>query len=129
MILTCPLGYEEHERPYDFYRYTQFGLKHLLEKAGFVVEEVRWLDGYMASITHQLRLMKRHLPWKPSDFGGGLQGVVSAGAFAIFRFFLSPLGWAANAADSRNRYIGGGLPKNYLAILSKPSWPTAPQPQ
>ncbi|UCI05686.1 class I SAM-dependent methyltransferase [Mesorhizobium sp. B1-1-8] len=121
MILTCPLWYEEHERPYDFYRYTQFGLKHLVEKAGFVVEEVRWLDGYMASVTHQLRLMKRHLPWKPSDFGGGLQGVVSAGAFAVFRLFLSPLRWAANAADSRNRYVGGGLPKNYLMILSKPS--------
>src|SRR5215210_9514252 len=25
--LTAPLFYAEHERPYDFYRYTQFGLR------------------------------------------------------------------------------------------------------
>ena len=28
--LSCPLFYQEHEQPYDFFRYTQFGLRHLL---------------------------------------------------------------------------------------------------
>ena len=32
--LTAPLFYAEHERPYDFYRYTRYGLQHLLEGAG-----------------------------------------------------------------------------------------------
>ena len=29
--LTAPFFYAEHERLYDFFRYTQFGLRHLLE--------------------------------------------------------------------------------------------------
>lgn len=121
MIVTCPLWYEEHEKPYDFYRYTQFGLRHMFEKAGFVVDELRWLDGYMASVKHQFCLMKKHLPRRPSDFGGGLQGAVSAATFAVFRLFLSPLMRAANAADRRQRYTAGGLPKNYLAVVTKPA--------
>ncbi len=32
---STPLFYEEHDTPYDFFRYTQFGLRHLFEQAGF----------------------------------------------------------------------------------------------
>jgi SAM-dependent methyltransferase len=34
-ILTTPFMWGEHEAPYDFYRYTRYGLKYLAEKAGF----------------------------------------------------------------------------------------------
>jgi SAM-dependent methyltransferase len=35
LYITVPLAWEEHEAPYDFFRYTRFGLRHLLESAGF----------------------------------------------------------------------------------------------
>ncbi len=35
MILQVPFMWGVHEAPYDYYRYTQFGLRHLFEKAGF----------------------------------------------------------------------------------------------
>jgi SAM-dependent methyltransferase len=35
LYITVPLTWEEHEAPYDFYRYTRFGLEHLLGGAGF----------------------------------------------------------------------------------------------
>jgi len=35
-FLTVPLVWELHEEPYDFFRYTPYGLAHLLEQAGFV---------------------------------------------------------------------------------------------
>jgi glycosyltransferase involved in cell wall biosynthesis len=35
LFLTAPLVWEEHEKPYDFFRYTRSGLEHLLGKAGF----------------------------------------------------------------------------------------------
>src|SRR5690349_5077202 len=35
LYLTVPLAWEEHEAPYDFFRYTRFGLEHLLAGAGF----------------------------------------------------------------------------------------------
>jgi SAM-dependent methyltransferase len=47
LILTAPLTGEEHQRPYDFYRYTSFGLKYLLEKSGFRVERLERLGGHL----------------------------------------------------------------------------------
>jgi SAM-dependent methyltransferase len=37
LFLTCPFVWIEHEMPYDYARYTQFALKHELEKAGFEI--------------------------------------------------------------------------------------------
>src|ERR1041385_8418377 len=50
LFYTGPFWYEEHEKPYDFYRYTQFAIRHLFTSAGFEIQELRWLDGYMASV-------------------------------------------------------------------------------
>lgn len=41
--MTVPLYWEEHEQPYDFYRFARFGLKSLLQRCGFqeiVIKEV-----------------------------------------------------------------------------------------
>ncbi len=35
LFMLVPLCWEEHEQPYDFYRYTRYGLRYLLENAGF----------------------------------------------------------------------------------------------
>jgi SAM-dependent methyltransferase len=40
LYLTAPLAWELHELPYDYYRYTSEGLRHLLEAAGFTSVEV-----------------------------------------------------------------------------------------
>jgi len=40
-LLCVPFVWDEHEQPVDFARYSSFGLKHLLEKHGFRVEEIR----------------------------------------------------------------------------------------
>jgi SAM-dependent methyltransferase len=34
-MITCPFVWPEHEAPYDYARYTSYGLLHLLEKNGF----------------------------------------------------------------------------------------------
>jgi SAM-dependent methyltransferase len=38
LIITVPFLWDEHEQPYDFSRYSSFGLRHLASKAGFKVE-------------------------------------------------------------------------------------------
>ena len=38
LILSVPFYYLVHERPYDYYRYTEFGLRHLCEQAGLRVD-------------------------------------------------------------------------------------------
>lgn len=35
LILTCPGGFMLHEEPHDYWRYTLYGLRHLLSKHGF----------------------------------------------------------------------------------------------
>lgn len=35
LYLTFPMSEELHEEPYDFFRYTEHGIKYLLEKVGF----------------------------------------------------------------------------------------------
>ena len=37
IILTVPFAWIEHEKPFDYARYTSFGLKALLERNGFAV--------------------------------------------------------------------------------------------
>ena len=37
LLLTVPFVWNEHEQPYDYGRYSSFGISHLLEKHGFKI--------------------------------------------------------------------------------------------
>ena len=39
--MTVPFVWDEHEQPYDYARYSSFGLKHILNENGFEVIEQR----------------------------------------------------------------------------------------
>ncbi len=41
LLMTVPFVWDEHEQPYDFARYSSFGLAHLAHSAGFEVVESR----------------------------------------------------------------------------------------
>jgi len=41
LLLTVPFVWDEHEQPLDYARYSSFGLRHLLERSGFIVVEQR----------------------------------------------------------------------------------------
>lgn len=40
ILIMTPFMWGEHEQPYDFYRYTRFGLHYLLEKSGFEIVSI-----------------------------------------------------------------------------------------
>ena len=49
----------EHEAPYDYFRYTRFGLEYLLTKSGFVVDRVEPLSelvGVLLSVIVQVQM-------------------------------------------------------------------------
>jgi SAM-dependent methyltransferase len=54
LILTAPLIWPVHEPPRDFFRYSPFGLRHLLEEAGFEVVEVQPLAGAWTTFSLEL---------------------------------------------------------------------------
>ena len=120
ILYTGPLVFEEHETPFDFYRYTQFGVRHLFTQAGFVIDELRPLDGTLSLAAHMLRFLKKQLPHRPRDYAPGLAGWAYFIVFTCFRpvaAILAPL--AARAAVS-SRYEAGGMPINYLAMARNP---------
>lgn len=51
LILNVPFYYWIHEEPYDYYRYTQYGLQALCEQAGLSLESVVPLGGVLEVIS------------------------------------------------------------------------------
>ena len=45
LLLTVPFVWDEHEQPYDYARYSSFGLKSLLEKNGLEILEHKKTNG------------------------------------------------------------------------------------
>lgn len=50
LIVSAPFSWELHEEPYDFFRYSKYGLKTMFEKAGFEVVEIKPNGGKWAAI-------------------------------------------------------------------------------
>lgn len=70
IVLSAPFQWHIHEAPYDFFRFTRFGLEHLLSKAGFANIGVDAVSGFWSmwflKINYQLvRLIKgpKALQW------------------------------------------------------------------
>lgn len=50
LLLSVPFLYPVHEAPYDFFRYTEFGLRALLAGAGFRLDHLASMGGYPDSV-------------------------------------------------------------------------------
>jgi len=61
LYLVAPQGWEEHCIPHDYYRFTQFGLRHLFEKTGYRVLSIAPLGGYFWYIGHRIPVAYRYL--------------------------------------------------------------------
>ncbi len=48
LILTAPMQWRHHEVPFDYYRYTKYGLTEFLSKNGFTIERLDTLGGAIA---------------------------------------------------------------------------------
>jgi SAM-dependent methyltransferase len=55
--VTAPFVWEFHEEPYDYYRYTRYGLRSVLERAGFERVEVEPFGGCFSTVAQLLRTL------------------------------------------------------------------------
>jgi SAM-dependent methyltransferase len=66
LVVAAPQDWETHQMPHDYFRYTRYGLRRLLEQAGFEVVEMRAHGGYF-------RLLARRLLNGLQFFTGGIR--------------------------------------------------------
>lgn len=50
-LITVPQWGELHEEPNDYYRFTNFGIKHILESAGFTLVEIDQRGGFFSVVS------------------------------------------------------------------------------
>lgn len=50
IFMLVPLYWEEHEKPYDFFRFTRFGIEYLLKNAGFKEIDITPINGSFSII-------------------------------------------------------------------------------
>ena len=54
LLLTAPQTWGLHHEPHDFYRYTKYGLRYLVEASGFRVIEIEPTCGLWATVTQRI---------------------------------------------------------------------------
>jgi SAM-dependent methyltransferase len=119
IICTCPLFYEEHEQPYDFYRYTQFGLRHLFGATGFEVENLDWMEGYFGTVGYQFSTMARHMPCAaPPGLTTG-QRLVAWPIVRLITVLSAALARMFWTLDRQAKVTDTGFPKNYVVVARK----------
>lgn len=121
MMATAPLFYEEHETPYDFYRYTQFAWRYLLEKAGFQIESLEWMEGYFGTVAYQLETASKYLPVSPRRVAPGMTGWMCLPLIMLSRVTFRGLALVFSRLDESHRFVQSGFPKNYILVARKPA--------
>jgi SAM-dependent methyltransferase len=62
LFLTVPMAQDEHQVPYDFFRYTSYGLKYLFNEAGFESFEIVPFGGMYVRWAYELPRSMTILP-------------------------------------------------------------------
>lgn len=110
LVLTVPFAWGEHEQPHDAARYTSFGLRDLLERAGFRLRCQRKLVGGVAAMAALLAdQMNRGLRRWPAPLRLALRALLIAP--------VSLAGWALVAwrsSEPSSFYLDN------LAVAEKP---------
>lgn len=66
MILQVPWQWWIHEAPYDFFRYTPYGLKYMFEKAGFADVRVEPQAGFFSMLILKMNYFTRRFVRGPT---------------------------------------------------------------
>lgn len=63
--LSAPMAWHQHQKPHDYFRYTSFGFRHLLENSDMRIVEIRPAGGYFWFLSYNLQLLHYWLFPKP----------------------------------------------------------------
>ena len=117
--ITAPFYYEEHEIPYDFFRYTRYGLEKILTDAGFHIVAFDWLEGYYGTLGYQLEVAARNLPRHPSYYGVGFRGVAISLLAGVLRIIFAASSLLFSRMDLIRKVTDHGHCKNYAVVAER----------
>jgi SAM-dependent methyltransferase len=115
ILITAPFAWEEHETPYDFARYTSYGMRAVLERTGFEVVEIKKTTTYVLAVGQMgIAYLAQHVLPKNRALAAVTQ--------LLIVFPMTVMALAANAV----------LPKRYeyfcnCALVAKKSGVKAPE--
>lgn len=89
LLVTVPFAIHEHEAPFDFARYTGFGIQDLLEKNGFKVLEIEKTNHYAESIFQLMVWYNASLIYKKFKFLTFIQLLILVAPLNIFGWMIS----------------------------------------
>lgn len=91
LYLSAPQGWHQHQKPHDYFRYTSFGLRHLLKKSGFRVVDIRPMGGCFWFLSMQFQMLHVWLfPYTDDELKRLLTLPIRLAIQSIF-FILLPL--------------------------------------
>ena len=113
LYLTAPMAQGEHQQPYDFFRYTSFGLRSICERAGFENVRIEPFGGICTRWAHELRSMVALFPPRAGERRLSVKGLLGlplkAAVFVAVRL-LQILLLAMDRLDGKRDYpLGWGL--------------------
>lgn len=62
LLLVAPLEWEEHQIPHDYFRYTRYGLRHLIESSGLHLTRLEPVGGYFRLLQRRLAAALQFFP-------------------------------------------------------------------
>lgn len=108
LIVSVPHLSRLHEEPFDFFRYTQYGLTHLLQKSGYSVIRLLPVGGLLCFLFNQVSTAFLALFWFPR--------LLRSIALVFNKFvFVVPVVWFDGKVA-----MGGKFPLNIVAVARKP---------
>ncbi|MHB8510946.1 MAG: class I SAM-dependent methyltransferase [Actinomycetota bacterium] len=99
IVLSTNQAWPQHQQPYDFFRFTSYGLRHCFESADLDIESMEAMGGaFTAAIFHFSQIFAPHL-WARTKSGWELSERLTKPVAWMMRL-LAPL---ANALDRRDK--------------------------
>jgi SAM-dependent methyltransferase len=106
VIATIPLLWHVHEDPRDFFRYTNYGIKHLFSKAGFQIETIKPMSGFWVTFG-------QHLSFIVLRFNKGFVRLLPV--LPLLAVLLQVISLVVDKIDKSERWTWA-----YLAVCRKP---------
>lgn len=108
VLISVPHLSRLHEEPHDYFRFTGYGLRHLFERAGFEVLEIRPIGGLLCFLAHQASMLSMGTTWHI----GGLRKLV----VGMNKWLLSKPAMSLDRLTTQEKF-----PLGYLLAARKPA--------